>query len=118
VRLITNPADLGPFAGCAFVPTMGALHAGHARLVELAAVRLEAARAGVVVSVFVNPTQFNDPRDLERYPRTLDSDMELCERAGATAVFAPSVEAIYPGGAQAADPDFSPHSPSGFPPAS
>ena len=86
------------------MPTMGALHLGHARLVELAAARPEADRAGVVVSVFVNPTQFNDPKDLERYPRTLDADMEICRRAGAAVVFAPSVEAVYPRGGHAVPP--------------
>ena len=80
---------------------MGALHAGHARLVELGAMRPEASRSGVVVSVFVNPTQFNDPGDLARYPRTLETDMELCRAAGADVVFAPAIESVYPHGANA-----------------
>lgn len=58
----------------------------------------------MVVSVFVNPTQFNDAKDLERYPRTLETDIELCERMGAAAVFAPSVEAVYPPGGGAVSP--------------
>lgn len=99
MRLITESEDLAPFAGCVFVPTMGALHAGHRRLVELAVTRAREVRAAVVVSVFVNPTQFNDPRDLERYPRTLEADTALCREAGAAVVFAPRPEVIYPPGA-------------------
>lgn len=75
-----------------FVPTMGALHAGHVSLVEQARKDCEV----VVVSVFVNPTQFNDPKDLECYPRTLEADAKLLEAAGADFVFAPSVDEIYP----------------------
>ena len=74
------------------VPTMGALHAGHASLVK----RAVAENDVVVVSDFVNPTQFNDKNDLLKYPRTLDADCELLESCGATYVFAPSVEEIYP----------------------
>ncbi|MFN0131009.1 MAG: pantoate--beta-alanine ligase [Phycisphaerales bacterium] len=81
------------------VPTMGALHAGHGALVMRGAgVSRERGLGGCVVSVFVNPTQFNDPRDLERYPRTLEADAAICDAAGANAVFAPSVEAVYPRG--------------------
>lgn len=74
------------------VPTMGALHEGHASLVR----RSVAENDVTVVSVFLNPTQFNDPKDLERYPRTLDADCELLEACGATYVFAPSVKEMYP----------------------
>ena len=74
------------------VPTMGALHEGHASLVE----RSVAENGVTVVSVFVNPTQFNDKGDLERYPRTLEADCQLLERLGADCVFAPSVEEVYP----------------------
>ena len=74
------------------VPTMGALHEGHASLVE----RSVAENEVTVVSVFVNPTQFNDKGDLERYPRTLDADCVLLERLGVNYVFAPSVEEVYP----------------------
>lgn len=79
------------------VPTMGALHEGHAALVRQAA-RLRADRSlpCVVVSVFVNPTQFDDPSDYQRYPRTLEADITLCAAAGATAVLAPEVGAVYP----------------------
>ena len=74
------------------VPTMGALHAGHAQLVK----RAVAENDVVVVSDFVNPTQFNDKNDLLKYPRTLDADCKLLEECGASFVFAPSVEEIYP----------------------
>ena len=74
------------------VPTMGALHAGHASLVK----RCVAENDAAVVSVFVNPTQFNDKNDLVKYPRTLDADCKLLESCGVTFVFAPSVEEIYP----------------------
>lgn len=75
-----------------FVPTMGALHEGHASLVKLAVAENDV----VVVSDFVNPTQFNDKNDLLKYPRTLEADCELLEKVGAHYVFAPSVEEIYP----------------------
>ncbi|MER7676460.1 pantoate--beta-alanine ligase [Streptomyces sp. NPDC096934] len=79
------------------VMTMGALHEGHATLIRTA--RGIAGPAGdVVVTVFVNPLQFGAGEDLDRYPRTLDSDLEIAGRAGADAVFAPSVDEVYPGG--------------------
>lgn len=74
------------------VPTMGALHDGHLSLVKRCVEENEVC----VVSVFVNPTQFNDKHDLETYPRTLDKDCELLETAGCSYVFAPSVEEMYP----------------------
>lgn len=74
------------------VPTMGALHAGHASLVK----RSVAENDVTVVSDFVNPTQFNDLNDLEKYPRTLEADCRLLEACGVSFVFAPSVEEIYP----------------------
>ena len=74
------------------VPTMGALHEGHASLVK----RSVEENGVTVVSVFLNPTQFNDKGDLERYPRTLDADCKLLEACGADYVFAPSVEEMYP----------------------
>ena len=79
-------ADIG------FVPTMGALHAGHRSLVEKARKECKV----VVVSVFVNPTQFNDKNDLRNYPRTPEADAALLEAAGADFVLMPSVEEIYP----------------------
>jgi len=74
------------------VPTMGALHEGHASLVRRSAEDNDI----TVVSVFLNPTQFNDKGDLERYPRTLDADCRLLECMGADYVFAPSAEEMYP----------------------
>ncbi len=74
------------------VPTMGALHAGHASLVE----RSVGENDVTVVSIFLNPTQFNDKTDLEKYPRTLEADCALLEQVGATIAFAPSVDEIYP----------------------
>lgn len=74
------------------VPTMGALHEGHASLVKRSVEENDV----TVVSVFVNPTQFNDKGDLERYPRTLDADCALLSSLGTDCVFAPSVEEVYP----------------------
>src|SRR5271166_3904805 len=77
-----------------FVPTMGALHAGHAAPVE----RASADNDFVVVSIFVNPTQFGPQEDFQRYPRSLDQDLVQCEAAGANLVFHPPSEVIYPPG--------------------
>lgn len=100
MRLIEDPAQLtdASLLHCSFVPTMGALHAGHGSLVT------RAMRDGrpVVVSIFVNPTQFGPNEDYARYPRTLEEDCRLLTKAGATAVFVPSVEAVYPRGLEAA----------------
>jgi pantoate--beta-alanine ligase len=75
-----------------FVPTMGALHSGHIELVK----RSIAGNDFSVVSIFVNPTQFNNSNDLLKYPRTLEADCELLEKVGNDLVFSPSVEEIYP----------------------
>jgi pantoate--beta-alanine ligase len=75
-----------------FVPTMGALHEGHARLIETARQRGDQ----VVVSIFVNPLQFDRKDDLDRYPRTLDADLRMCNDLGVGLVFAPSVAEMYP----------------------
>jgi len=75
-----------------FVPTMGALHEGHAALVKAAA----ATSGFVVVSIFVNPTQFGPKEDFAKYPRTLDADQKLCSEAGAHLIFAPSGAVMYP----------------------
>jgi pantoate--beta-alanine ligase len=77
------------------VPTMGALHAGHASLIRAAA----ASCGAVAVSIFVNPTQFGPNEDYARYPRTFDADCALAKAEGADVVFAPSVEELYPAGA-------------------
>ncbi len=74
------------------VPTMGALHQGHMSLVEKAAAENDV----VVVTIFVNPTQFNDPSDLDLYPRTLDQDLELLRQLEADLVFVPAVKEMYP----------------------
>lgn len=76
----------------AFVPTMGALHAGHLSLIELAKEYSE----DVVVSIFVNPLQFENKDDLAKYPRDLDGDVALARSAGATEIWAPTLEEIYP----------------------
>ena len=87
---LDNCRSLGKSIG--LVPTMGALHKGHASLVE----RAVAENDVVVVSVFVNPTQFNDKNDLKNYPRTLEADCALLESVGAAIAFAPSVGEMYP----------------------
>ncbi|MBA7690668.1 Pantothenate synthetase [subsurface metagenome] len=75
------------------VPTMGALHIGHISLIEAAVDKCDF----VVVSIFVNPTQFVPGEDLEKYPRPLEADLEICRKAGVDAVFAPTPGQIYPG---------------------
>jgi pantoate--beta-alanine ligase len=79
-----------------FVPTMGALHAGHISLIDKCKLENDC----TVCSIFVNPTQFNDPKDFERYPVTIEADIRLLEKAGADVLFLPSVAEIYPGGVQ------------------
>ena len=92
VKELRAELDKAEQSGIGFVPTMGALHAGHRSLVECA--RRE--NGTVVVSVFVNPTQFNDKNDLKHYPRTPEADARLLEEAGADFVLMPTVEEIYP----------------------
>ncbi|MFF0077281.1 pantoate--beta-alanine ligase [Streptomyces sp. NPDC005494] len=100
--LLSTAAELdalgrAPGARHAVVMTMGALHEGHATLIRAA--RAAAGPDGqVVVTVFVNPLQFGEAADLDRYPRTLDADLAVASEAGADAVFAPAVEEVYPGG--------------------
>lgn len=77
-----------------FVPTMGALHEGHASLVREAR-RMAGSSARVAASIFVNPLQFGPNEDFDRYPRTLEADLALCEASGADMVFAPSVPEVY-----------------------
>lgn len=101
MRIIQTIPDLHQLHGGVFVPTMGALHEGHFALVR-EAVRVRKVlglSTPVVVSIFVNPTQFNDPADLARYPRTLETDAAGCAAAGADIIFAPSPQVIYPPGA-------------------
>lgn len=83
----------GP-GGIGFVPTMGALHEGHLSLIR----RSVAENARTLVSIFVNPTQFNDPKDCTTYPMPLEEDLRLCQQAGADAVFLPDYSMLYPDG--------------------
>ena len=102
MRTLGTLADAAAFRPTAsspvvLVPTMGALHAGHAALIDAA--RARAGRNGtVIVSIFVNPTQFGPNEDLAKYPRTLEADFELCAAHGADALFAPAVSEMYPPG--------------------
>lgn len=99
MRIVRHVEDLKT-DGCVLVPTMGFLHAGHAALIEQGA---EAARsrgldAGCVVSIFVNPTQFNDQGDFDKYPRNEAHDLAVCEAAGASVCWFASVDDVYPPG--------------------
>ena len=76
----------------ALVPTMGALHAGHASLIEIA----KKYCSDVVVSIFVNPLQFENPNDFSSYPKSVDSDVELATTSGATKIWVPTFDEIYP----------------------
>lgn len=104
MQIIRSVADLDEFVGrtlqqgktIGLVPTMGALHAGHISLVDRAVKENDV----TLVSLFVNPTQFNNPTDLATYPRKEEDDFKLLAEAGASAVFAPSVEEMYPAGTQ------------------
>jgi len=104
VRLLRRCTDLEAWrrscgeAPLHFVPTMGALHPGHQSLIARAGRRQAGVRPQVLVSVFVNPLQFGANEDFGRYPRQLERDAELAEAAGADALFAPSVEELYPAG--------------------
>lgn len=101
-RVVRDPAEVGEYVdmlrrnriSCGLVPTMGALHEGHAALIR----RSVQGNDRTVVSVYVNPLQFGEGEDFERYPRTLDDDVALCERERADVVFAPSVKDMQPPG--------------------
>jgi pantoate--beta-alanine ligase len=101
MRLAQTLVDLEPVHAGVLVPTMGALHEGHLALIHLAAQHAGAMspRRPVVVSIFVNPTQFDEPDDFERYPHDLDADRRAASSAGADCVFAPPLEVVYPLGA-------------------
>lgn len=100
-RLVTSAAELAqlrPELGrVVLVPTMGALHTGHRSLLRLARGDANTHGDSVVVSIFVNPLQFGPGEDYERYPRTLETDLETCAAEGVDVVFAPEVATMYPG---------------------
>jgi len=91
MKIVNSAAELAD--GCTFVPTMGALHAGHASLFKLARSKSEF----VVASIFVNPLQFENSKDLELYPRTPERDAEVARESGVTHLWIPQVDEIYPG---------------------
>lgn len=91
---ISNLRKENPEVVLGFVPTMGALHDGHMNLIKEAKSKSDL----VICSIFVNPTQFNDAKDLEKYPRTLEADLKVLEENGCDFVYAPQVEDIYPNG--------------------
>jgi pantoate--beta-alanine ligase len=92
MKIVTSSTELAD--GCAFVPTMGALHQGHASLFKLAREKSDF----VVASIFVNPLQFENTEDLEKYPSTPDRDIEIATQAGVTHLWLPTYEEIYPEG--------------------
>lgn len=93
-KYLKTTSDQGALSG--FVPTMGALHKGHISLIETARQN----SAIVIASIFINPTQFNDPKDFELYPRTIENDIYMLEKAGCDLLFIPNVEDLYPAGTQ------------------
>lgn len=101
-ELLAGPRAAGARVG--YVPTMGALHDGHATL--MAEARRRVGDDGqVVISIFVNPLQFAPGEDLDRYPRTLDADLEVAAAQGVDVVFAPDADEVYPGGVRAGETD-------------
>ena len=96
MKIAVTAKELSADRACAFVPTMGALHAGHASLIK----RAHEFSDTVVVSIFINPLQFENKDDLAKYPRTPELDIELASQAGATHLWLPTVDEIYPGEVQ------------------
>ena len=96
MKIAVSAKELAVDGACAFVPTMGALHAGHASLIKKACEYSDT----VVVSIFINPLQFESKDDLAKYPRTPEFDIELAAQAGATHLWLPNIEEIYPGEVQ------------------
>jgi pantoate--beta-alanine ligase len=92
MKIVSSSTELAD--GCAFVPTMGALHKGHASLFKLAREKSDF----VVASIFVNPLQFEDQEELTKYPKTPDRDIELAKESGVTHLWLPAYEEIYPAG--------------------
>ena len=96
MKIAVSATELAVDGACAFVPTMGALHAGHASLIKRAREQSDT----VVVSIFINPLQFENKDDLAKYPRTPEFDIELASQAGATHLWLPNINEIYPGEVQ------------------
>ena len=92
MKIVTEASELVP--GCAFVPTMGALHSGHQSLIKIAASQNE----NVLASIFINPLQFENAEDLAKYPRTPEKDIEMAQAAGVTHLWLPRYEELYPEG--------------------
>lgn len=105
LEIVTSADGLAGLRGGVLVPTMGALHRGHRELIRLARrVRDERGLTGpVIASVFVNPAQFNEAKDFEMYPRDLGTDARIAAESGCEVIFAPEVEAMYPGGKEGAE---------------
>jgi len=95
MRVIEEP-DLELTARCVLVPTMGALHGGHGTLIEAAVRRAKIEGVPSAVSIFVNPKQFNEQADFDRYPNRMADDLAMCRDAGVDIVFNPAVEVVYP----------------------
>lgn len=93
MHVITDVSELEPYHGCAFVPTMGALHDGHLSLIQKA----KKTDYPALVSIFVNPEQFSPDEDFNQYPQNLEQDLAFAQSVGTDVVFIPSVETMYPG---------------------
>ena len=100
IDYVERQREMGKKIG--FAPTMGALHQGHLSLYKAA----KKENDEVISSIFVNPTQFNNPDDFQKYPKTLEKDIELLEKAGVDAVYVPNVEEMYPDGLNSKKYDF------------